>query len=303
MKIFITGGTGFVGQSLCKQLTADGHNVTVLSRSASRAKDVLGDDVEIIEGNPTVEGNWKSAIDGQDAIINLCGESILAKKWTHERKQILIDSRIISTNNLVAAIEKAKDKPGVLISASAIGIYGDGGSSELTEESGVGDTYGAKLCQDWEAAANSAATQGVRVVTIRTGDVLGKGGILAKMETPFKLYIGGPYGSGKQYTSWIHIDDHISILKMILENDGIKGPVNLISPGPVTSREFAKALGKALNRPSWFPVPKFSLDIIFGQGTELILESKKAIPKRILEFGYKFKFNDIDSALKDIYNN
>ena len=303
MKIFITGGTGFIGQNLSRQLINDDNTVTVLTRSASKAKQVLGDSVKIVEGTPTVEGDWQNTIDGQDAIINLCGESILAKKWTPERKRLIVDSRIVSTNNLVAAIKKAKDKPRTLISASAIGIYGDGGSDELTEESSEGDTFGARLCHDWEEAANSASAFGVRVVNIRTGDVLGKGGILKKMETPFKMYIGGPFGSGKQYTSWIHIDHHIGIIKMILKNDTIEGPINLISPNPVTSREFSKALGKALNRPSWLAVPKFTLDIMFGQGRELILESKKALPKRIQGFGYQFKFKDLDSALADIYGN
>ena len=303
MKIFITGGTGFIGHNLAKRLISDGHSVTVLSRNATKAKGILGDKVNIVEGEPATEGDWQYQIDGHDGVVNLCGEAILAKKWTSERKKLLVDSRVISTNNIVNAIERAMNKPGVLISGSAIGIYGDGGTDELSEESNVGDTFAAKLCGDWEKAASSATAHGVRVVNIRTGDVLGKGGILAKMETSFKMYIGGPFGNGKQYTSWIHIDDHIGITMKILEDESIRGPVNLVSPNPVTGRQFAKALGRALNRPSWLAVPKFSLDLMFGEGSGLILESKKALPKKIIEKGYRFKFEDLDIALADIYKN
>lgn len=303
MKIFISGGSGFIGQNLSKKLVSEGHSVTVLSRDLSKAKGVLGDEVSIIEGDPATVGDWQDQIDGHDGVVNLCGEAILAKKWTPERKKLIVDSRIVSTGNIVSAIKRASNKPGVLISGSAIGIYGDGGSDELTEDSSEGDSFGAKLCHDWEEAANSATALGVRVVKIRTGDVLGKGGILAKMETPFKIYLGGPFGSGKQYTSWIHIDDHVGIVIKILEDESISGPVNLVAPNPVTGRQFADALGKALKKPSWFAVPKFTLDLMFGEGSELILESKKALPKKMLDSGYRFKFENLDKALADIYKN
>lgn len=301
MKVFITGGTGFIGVNLASRLIERGDRVTVLSRNPVKADAKFSGKVTITAGDPEVSGDWQRSVDGQEALFNFCGEPVFAKKWTPERKQKFWDSRIESTKRLVEAIGLASAKPKVLLSGSALGIYGDQGDLELTEESRPGDDFGARLNIAWEEAANGAAGFGVRVVNIRTGDVLGRGGLLARMEGAFKAFAGGPLGSGRQYMSWIHIDDYIAILIKAMEDQSINGPVNMAAPHPVTNREFSVALGRVLNRPSALPVPKFVLKLRFGEGAGVILASRKALPKKALESGYKFNFADLDAALNDIY--
>ncbi len=300
MKIFITGGTGFIGRSLIKSLLDDGHMVTVLSRSAQKAESILGSKVTIIEGDPRVAGSWMDEIGTCEAVINLCGAPILKKKWTDERKQLLLDSRIIPTRLIVEAIKKAKKRPRVLISGSAVGYYSDRGDELIAEESGPGRDFGAKLCSSWEAEANKATELGVRVVTVRTGMVLGRGGgALAQMTPPFKFFVGGPIGSGRQYMSWIHLDDHIGITKLALTDTSITGPVNMTAPNPVTNRDFMKAIGNAMHRPSWLPVPGFALKIMFGEGADLLVEGQRALPKKAENAGYRFTYASLDAALTD----
>lgn len=300
MKIFITGGTGFLGRNLIEELIAENHEVTVLTRSEKTAKNVLGQgSVKIIEGDPTKPGDWQQAIDGTDAVINLCGEKILDKKWNNEVKQKLLHSRIPPTNHIVEAIASAGKKPKVFISGSAIGYYSDRGSAIVTEQDMRGHDFAAQLCQAWEDAANKASTM-TRVVFIRTGLVLAKkGGALEEMVRPFKYFAGGPIGSGAQYMSWIHIKDHIEIVKMCLTNDTISGPVNLTAPNPVTNSEFTNALGKAMHRPSWLRVPPFMLKLMFGEGASLLLEGQRVIPQKALNAGYNFKFSDVESAIRN----
>lgn len=301
MKIFITGGTGFLGRHLIEELILDNHEVTVLTRSEKTANNVFKQgSVKVIEGDPTKPGPWQQAIDGSDAVINLCGEKILDKKWNNEVKQKLLHSRIPPTNHIVEAIAASKEKPTVLISGSAIGYYSDRGSAIVTEQDMRGHDFPAQLCQAWEDAANKAATM-TRVVFIRTGLVLAKkGGALEEMAQPFKFFAGGPIGSGTQYMSWIHIKDHIEIVKLCLTNDTISGPINLTAPNPVTNSEFTNALGKAMNRPSWLRVPPFMLKLMFGEGAALLLEGQRVIPQKALNTGYSFKYEILENALDDL---
>ena len=300
MKIFITGATGFIGRSLTKSLLDDGHTVTALSRDAQKAASILGSKVKIIEGNPGKAGSWTDEVGASEAVINLCGAPILKKKWTDKRKQLILDSRIIPTRLIIEAIKKAKNRLSVLISGSAVGYYSDRGEELITEESGPGSDFGAHLCSSWEAEANKAAEFGVRVVTLRTGIVLGHGGALSQMAPPFKFFVGGPIGNGRQYMSWIHLDDHIGITKLALTDTSITGPVNMTTPEPVVNRDFMKAIGKALRRPSWLPVPGFALKIIFGEGAGLLLEGQRALPKKAENSGYRFAYTSLDAALADV---
>lgn len=301
MRIFITGGTGFIGRRLLSGLLESGHEVTTISRNAVKAKALLGDKVSVIGGNPSEPGEWQEEVGRSDAIVNLCGEPILDQKWTEKRKQLLLNSRILPTRLIVDAISRSNRKPEVLISGSAIGYYGGRGDEKLTEDAAPGNDFAAQLCRGWEAEARKAEVFGIRVANLRTGEVLGAGGgVLAPMLGLFKFYAGGPLGSGRQYMSWIHIDDHVAITNFTLMNKNIAGPINLTGPNPVTNRDFSKALGKALGRPSWLPAPSFALRLKFGEGASLILEGQRVVPKKALDNGYKFKFANLDEALMDV---
>lgn len=301
MNIFITGGTGFIGTHLIKALLGENHKIKVLTRSESKAEKIFGSQVKVVGGNPTRREKWTEELDGCDAIINLCGEPILEKKWTEQRKRVLLNSRILPTRIMVETIEKLENKPEVLINGSAVGYYSGHGDEKLTEEIAPGNDFGAELNKKWEAEAMKAEEFGVRVVTVRTGFVLGhREGGLANMLTPYKFFIGGPISSGKQYMSWVHIKDEVGIIKMALTNKNIRGAVNATAPNPVTNREFSKTLGKILGRPSWLPLPPSMLKLMFGEGAALLLEGQRVIPQKALDAGYKFQFEDLESALMDV---
>lgn len=301
MRVFITGGTGFIGRHLIAKLLEEGHEVAVISRNVIRAQAVLGKMVKIIGGNPLEPGDWQEEIARSDAVVNLCGEPILAKKWTPKRQQLLLNSRVLPTRNIVEAVARSTRRPEVLISGSAIGYYGGRGDEEITEDEKPGDDFAAHLCRDWEAEADRAAAHGVRVVKLRTGETVGRSdGVLPPMIRPFKFFLGGPIGSGNQYMSWIHIDDHVGITLMALTNKDIRSAINLTAPQPVTNRQFSKSLGKALSRPSWLPVPPFVLRLMFGDGAALVLEGQRVIPKKALDNGYRFKYENLDDALADV---
>lgn len=303
MKIFVTGGTGFIGRQLIERLLQEGHEVSVLTRSAAKAEKIFEGKVIVIEGDPLKPGDWQEEIGKNNAVINLCGEPILDKKWTSERKKLILESRLLPTQNIIDGINSADKKPEVLISGSAIGYYSNRGDEVITEDAAPGDDFGAELCSRWEDVANKAKDLGVRVVSIRTGFVLAKkGGGLAKMIPPFKFFAGGPIGNGKQFMSWIHINDHIGITITVLKNKEISGPVNLTAPNPVTNKEFSKTLGKVLGRPSWLPVPAFALKLMFGEGAALLTEGQRVIPKKALDAGYKFQFENLKDALSDVLN-
>ncbi len=312
MKIVVAGGTGFLGRPLCETLAADGHAVVVLTRSASRASSSLSSlsslsrtvAISAVDWSPDGRvGAWASVVDGADAVVNLTGESIGARRWSKAQKARIRDSRMLATRSVVAAIKAAPRPPAVLINASAIGYYGDRGAEQLTETSTPGSGFLADLCVEWEHEATRAATASTRVTLIRNGLVLERGGVLDRMLLPFKLFAGGPVGSGRQYMSWIHRTDWIDLVRWALtDSSAPSGPLNGTAPTPATNAEFSKALGHALGRPSWLPAPAFALRLALGEmADELLLNGQRVLPSRPLELGFQFKFPKIDHALGEIF--
>jgi uncharacterized protein (TIGR01777 family) len=299
MKILITGGTGFVGTQLNSRLIEDRHEVTILTRSLKGAKG-SSPGISYLEGDPTKKGPWQEAIKNHDAVINLAGASIFSK-WTEEHKKAIRESRVNTTQNIVEGIPSRSDRPFTLFSTSAVGYYGFCGDEELTEESRHGDDFLARISVEWEGEALRARDKGARVVITRFGIVMGeKGGALSQMIPLFKKYIGGPIGNGKQWFSWIHIKDLAEAFVFMIKHPKISGPVNVCSPNPVRNKDLAKALGKALHKPSFIPAPGFMIKLVLGEFGSVILEGQRVIPKRLLENGFVFQYGDIHQALQNI---
>ena len=299
MKILITGGTGFVGTQLTSRFIRDGNEVTILTRSRKGPeKGPVG--ISYLQGDPTQKGPWQEAIQDHDAIINLAGASIFAT-WTEEYKKVLRESRISTTRNIVEGVPSDPSKKIALFSTSAVGYYGFCGDEELAEESPHGKDFLAQMAVEWEGEALKAKDKGARVVITRFGIVLGeKGGALSQMIPLFKKYIGGPIGSGKQWFSWVHIKDLAEAFVFLTKHPEISGPVNVCSPNPVRNRDLAKALGRALHRPSSLPAPGFMVKLVLGEFGSVILEGQKVIPKKLLENGFVFQYPDIEKALQSI---
>ena len=293
MKIVITGGTGFLGSALAESLAADGHDVVSISRVAGGTYK----GVRHLSGPAAYQ-----EIDGADAVVNLAGAGIADRRWTETRKDVLLSSRIAVTSAVVGACSRAARKPKVLVSGSAIGYYGSSLDDRFDESSPAGADFLGRLCAEWERAARAVEADGVRCVLIRTGLVLGPhGGLLKKMAPPFKMFVGGPVGSGRQWMSWIHLDDWIGLVRLAITNDAIRGPINLVAPNPVTNREFSHALGKALHRPSVMPLPEFAVRMIFGELADgALLASQHVTPKVAGAAGYEFKYTDVQAALNSV---
>jgi uncharacterized protein (TIGR01777 family) len=303
MRIFVTGGSGSIGRRLIPRLLARGDQVVVLSRNAEQTRAKLGAQVDVVEGNPMHSGTWMQRVSGCDGVVSLIGEGIFKQRWSDTFKAALRDSRIASTQNLVAAIGSAAEKPRVLVNGSAVGFYGFQGDADLTEDSPPGDDFLAKLCVDWENAAKPVEALGVRLVFLRTGVVLdNEGGALAQMMLPFKLFVGGKAGSGKQWISWLHHADEVGIILLALDNAEARGPLNATAPAPVTNGQLAKALGAAMSRPSFFPTPGFMLKLALGERACLVLDSQRVLPRRAQQLGYRFQFTDVDAALREIFS-
>lgn len=301
MRVFITGGTGLVGSRLVARLRERQDHPVVLSRNRSSATTRIGPDVEIVEGDPTISGDWAAVVGSCDAVVNLAGENVMARRWNEAFKARIRDSRVKGTQNVVAAIARAEKRPRVLVNASAIGYYGPHGDEELTEAAQPGKDFLASACVDWEAAARAVHATGVRLVIARIGVVLDTaGGALTKLLTPFKLGVGGPVGNGRQWMAWVHLDDVVGIILHAIDHDHVAGVVNVVAPQPVTNREFSKSLGRALGRPAIFPIPVFALRIRFGQVAEVIAAGQRVLPKQTQESGYSFRFANIDAALADL---
>ncbi len=304
MRIFLMGGTGLVGSRLIPRLLERNDQVVLLTRRADAVKQKWGA-CTLIEGDPMQAGAWMNEVEGCDAVINLVGEGVFNRRWRAKFKQLLRDSRIKSTEHVVQALAKAPRTAAgaakVLVNASAIGYYGPHGDEELDENSPAGNDFLAQACVDWEKAARGAEGQGVRVALVRVGVVLDKaGGALKEMMRPFKFFMGGPVGSGKQYVSWIHHQDLVGILLLALDSAGAGGPINGTAPNPVTNRQLAKALGRVMGRPSFMRAPKFMLWLVLGGVATLVTTGQRVLPRKALELGYSFRFPEIDGALKDI---
>jgi uncharacterized protein (TIGR01777 family) len=305
MRIFITGGTGLVGTRLVQRLHERKDEVLVLTRNPAAGRPRLGSACTIVPGDPTQPGDWMSAVEECDAVINLAGEGIFSHRWNDEVKAKIRDSRIQSTANVVEALARnarsATGRPKVLVNASAIGFYGPHGDEELTETDPPGADFLATVCVEWENTASKAEANGVRVALIRTGVVLdSRGGALAQMLTPFKWFVGGPVGSGLQWLSWIHYADLLGIYTLALDYDQVRGPLNATAPNPVTNREFSKALGRALHRPSFLRTPKFALRLMLGEVAGLVIQGQRVSSRKAVTLGYAFRFSDVDAALRDI---
>jgi uncharacterized protein (TIGR01777 family) len=299
MKILITGGTGFVGTQLTSRLIKDNHEVTILTRSLKGAKS-SSPGISCLEGDPTRKGPWQEAIKNHDAVINLAGASIFSK-WTEEHKKAVRESRVNTTRNIVEGIPSHHGKSFTLFSTSAVGYYGFCGDEELVEDSPPGNDFLARIAKEWEGEDLKARDRGARVAITRFGIVMGeKGGALSQMIPLFKKYIGGPIGSGKQWFSWVHIKDLSEAFTFLLKHPEISGPVDVCSPNPVRNKDLAKALGKALHRPSFIPAPGFMVKWVLGEFGSVILEGQRVIPRRLLENGFVFQYPDIEKALQGI---
>lgn len=294
MNVLITGGTGFIGGALSQELKSSGHSVLITTRLQTYSKEKLTWNLPALISSDTMSNI--------DAVVNLAGESIASGRWTKTRKERIMSSRTNITRALVQSMQNANPKPKVLISASAIGFYGPCGDEFVTEDAPPGTNFLADVCKAWEAEALKAEEMGVRVVLVRIGGVLeSDGGALPKMIMPFKFFLGGPIGSGKQWFSWIHRDDITGIIKYALENKSISGPINLTAPDPVTNKEFSSAIGRAISRPSWLPVPGFIVKITLGELGDILLTGQRVLPEKALKAGYKFKHPDVDEALRAIF--
>ncbi len=301
MKIVIAGGSGFIGRKLIARLHQDGHNIVLLTRRPDALKKNTRI-AEILYWNAESNNGLSGALDEADAVINLAGKSIASGRWTSQRKQEILRSRVDSTRSLVNAIGALRKKPSVFINASAVGYYGDGGEEEITEESPKGYGFLADVCEQWEVEAKKIQTFGVRVVLLRSGLVLDRhGGALRKMLLPFSLYFGGRLGSGQQWMPWIHSVDEVSAITYCLRTPSVAGPVNVVAPGVVRMEEFCTQLGNALHRPSWLAVPPIVLKTVLGEmAGPLLLHSQKASPKKLLDHGFTFQFPKIEEALEDV---
>ncbi len=295
MTLLIAGGSGFLGTALAKAFRAAGHRVMILTRRPQREGDVLW------STKPT-DITWRHALERSDALINLAGVSIAGTRWTDERKRARRASRMEATQALVSALAAATRAPAVFISSSAVGIYGVHGHEVLTEESPAGGDFLGSLCRDWETLAIEASSRS-RVVLLRSGVVLGRdGGALPQLALPFRLFAGGPVGTGRQYLSWISLADWIGIVQWTLTRNHVSGPLNLTAPAPVTNAEFARTLGRVLGRPSFVPTPAFAVRLAFGELADaLILGGQRVVPTRVSALGYEFKHQTLEPALRDIY--
>ncbi len=305
MKIAITGATGFVGSRLVERLQSDGHSVVVLTRSVDHGRRVFPQvafpQVEIVGYSPLESGDWQTdLLSGCDGVVNLAGAPI-AERWSDEHKRDILDSRKIGTAKLVEALAKADPKPQVWVNASAIGYYGTSETATFDETSTpIEDDFLSQVCQAWEAAAQPVKDYGTRLVILRFGIVLGMGGAVAKMLTPFRMFAGGPIGSGRQWFSWIHRDDLVNLIVQALQDPQMAGIYNGTAPNPVRMDEFCKTLGKVLNRPSWLPVPDFVLETILGDGAQVVLEGQQVLPKRTEGSGFTYRYALVKDALDEI---
>jgi len=296
MHVFVTGATGLIGTALCQALVERGHAVTALSRSSAPRGLPAG--VRACQGDPASPGRWQEELAVCDACVHLAGEPLARRRWTEERKRAIRASRLDSTRRVAEVI--AARGPGVLISGSAIGYYGPHGDEPLDEEAPAGQGFLASVCQEWEEAARPAAAR-ARVVALRTGIVLARGGgALQQMLLPFRFFLGGPIGRGEFWVSWIHIADEVGLVLWALEGDSVSGPLDATAPEPVRQRDLARAIGRALHRPSAVPVPLIALRLALGELAQAVATGQRVLPRKALDGGYRFRFERLEPALRDL---
>ncbi len=304
MKVAVTGATGLVGTRLVERLKQEGHVIVVLTRDAERAQRLFPSSafptLEVVAYQPKQAGDWQRAVEGCDGVVNLAGEPLFGGRWTPARKQEILESRQLGTRTVVQAIAQAQQRPQVLVSTSAIGYYGTSETASFDETSPAGHDFLAKVCQTWEAEAQTVKAFGVRLVILRMGIVLAPGGALAQMLPPFRLGVGGPIGSGRQWFSWVHRDDAVDLILYALTQSSVSGVLNATAPEPVRMAELCNALGKAVNRPSWLPVPGFALEVLLGDAAQVILEGQRVLPQQTRAAGFQFQYPEVAPALQQV---
>ena len=302
MKIIIAGGSGFIGRYLSEYLSSSGNEVIILSRNPQRVQSAFTNNIKCLLWNDFDASAWQDELESTQVIINLTGENIGQWPWSHQIKHKILYSRIHAGQTIVQAIHNVRKKPRLLIQASATGYYGNNSKNELTENSASGNGFLADVCRKWEKSTIDVESMGVKRSVIRIGLVLGwQGGLLKKMMLPFNLFVGGPIGSGNQMLPWIHIDDLVAAIRFIMDSHNSKNTYNLCVPNPETMNTFAHTLGRILRRPSIFKVPELVVKLLFGEmGRETILSGQNAIPRALLDSGYKFYFDNLDNALDNI---
>jgi uncharacterized protein (TIGR01777 family) len=300
MRIIISGGSGAIGRALTESLATDGHDVIILSRSPERVKRLpKSARAELWDGQSA--SGWGHLVEGSQAIINLAGENLAEGRWTEERKRRIRQSRLKAGQAINEAIEAAQQKPAVVIQSSAVGYYGPHQDEMVTEDTPAGDDFLAQLCVDWEASTAPVEALGIRRPIIRSGVVLTEdSGALPRMALPFKMFVGGPLGSGRQWFPWLHMNDEIAAIRFLLDHEQATGPFNLTSPNPLTNAQFSKVLGRVLNRPAFWPIPAISLQLLFGELSSTLLEGQRVIPKRLQEMGFTFQYPQAEAALRDL---
>jgi len=297
MRLLVTGATGFIGTALCSRLLEQGHSLTLLTRHKPPEADTGVK--QWLHWTPGVLREWGDAVDGADGIINLAGEPIADKKWTATQRRRLEKSRVDATHSLVQACASARQAPKFLVNASAVGYYGPRGDEVLTEDAAPGEDFLSYICRNWEQEAIRAEEFGVRVSRLRIGIVLGAdGGALVNMIPPFKWFVGGPLGSGKQWMSWIHMEDLVRLIIYTIENTIAFGPINATAPNPLRNKEFSRTLGKVLHRPSWLPVPAFMLRLGLGEMADILLTGQRVVPAAAQKFGFEFRYPELRGALQ-----
>lgn len=298
MRVIIAGGTGLIGRPLTAALIREGHEVVVLSRNPATTQN-MPTGVTLTAWDGASSAGWGHLADGAGALINLAGEGIADGRWSEERKERILNSRVRAGEAMVQAIEQASTKPGVLIQASAVGYYGPRGDEVVTEASSPGSDYLARVCFAWEASSAPASKLGVRRPILRTGIVFSNdGGAFPKMVLPFRLFAGGPIGSGKQWYPWIHIDDEVRAILFLLNHSEADGPFNLAAPEPLTNKELAQVIGKVMGRPAVFPTPGFAMQALFGEMATVLLDGQRAVPERLQALGFTFNYPTAEAALR-----
>lgn len=300
--VIISGATGFIGRPLALDLAEAGYEVAVLTRHPQKASALFGNRVRAAAWDGRTSEGWLELASRALGIVNLAGENIGAGRWTDKKKQEIIRSRIEAGRAVMDAFEKASTRPKILIQASAVGYYGPRSDEELEETSPAGQGFLAAMTRDWEDSTGGAASLGVRRVVVRSGLVLDRdGGVLPRFLRQFRLFAGGPLGSGKQWLSWIHRRDEIAAIRFLLERKDLAGVFNLTAPAPLTMKDFARTLGRVMKRPAWFPVPAFLLRLLFGQmAEETLLAGQKVLPRALLKAGFRFSYPDLENALLQI---